>query len=244
MGDQDCSTINPCKTRKKNSRLWFNKSSKKKNRNHQYFTSNYNAPQGFDQANSMLKSRLKIPGIKFRLPLLENNQYCSPKLIYASKPSIKQNSGGKAISDSASQKRPFSTGRSFDWNLLVLLIVSRVNFIVFVLFLEAVGVREYCFTAVEIGWQLCASRFLRDQRPDEPSSQRFSGFGLGRKPPKATFVELHSAESRQSYSRRNRCWQHGIDTARCWRRVMHAAGEGNKECTTLTCCEKQQQQQW
>ena len=55
-------------------------------------------------------------------------------------------------SDSASQKRPFSTGRVFDWILLVLLlIVRRVDFIVFVLFLEAVGVREYCCTAVEIG---------------------------------------------------------------------------------------------
>ena len=46
-------------------------------------------------------------------------------------------------SDSASRKRPFSTGLFFDWILLVLLIVSRVHFIVFVLFLEAVGVREY-----------------------------------------------------------------------------------------------------
>ena len=34
---------------------------------------------------------------------------------------------------------------------------------------------------------------------------------------KATFVKLHSAESRQSYSSRSRCWQHGIETARCWR---------------------------
>ena len=42
---------------------------------------------------------------------------------------------------------------------------------------------------------------------------------------KATFVELHSAESRQSYSRRSRCWQHGIETARCCRRVIHAVGE-------------------
>ena len=39
----------------------------------------------------------------------------------------------------------FSTGLFFDWILLVLLlIVSRVDCIVFVLFLEAVGVREYC----------------------------------------------------------------------------------------------------
>ena len=88
-------------------------------------------------------------------------------------------------SDSASRKRPFSTGSFFDWILLVLLvIVSRVDVIVFVLFLEAFGVREQCCTASEIGWQLCASRFLREQRPDEPSSQRLGGFGLSREPPK------------------------------------------------------------
>ena len=46
-------------------------------------------------------------------------------------------------SDSASRKRPFSTGHFFDLNFLVLLlVVSRVDFIVFVLFLEAVGVEE------------------------------------------------------------------------------------------------------
>ena len=71
-------------------------------------------------------------------------------------------------SDSASRKRSFSPGLFFDWILLVLiLIVSRVDLIVFVLFLEAVGVREYCCTAVwqsKIGWQLCASRVLREQR--------------------------------------------------------------------------------
>ena len=91
-------------------------------------------------------------------------------------------------SDSASRKRPFSTGFFFDWILLVLLlIVSRVDFIVFVLLLEAVGVREYCCTAVDIGWQLCASLFLREQRLGEPSSQRVVGLGL--------------ADSRQSYVR-------------------------------------------
>ena len=91
-------------------------------------------------------------------------------------------------SDSASRKRPFSTGLFFDWIffdwILLVLIVSRVDFIVFVLFLEAVGVREYCCTAGEIGWQLCASRCLREQRLDEPSSQRVGCFGLSRKPPK------------------------------------------------------------
>ena len=69
-------------------------------------------------------------------------------------------------------------------SLALLLIVSIVDFIVFVLFLEAVGVKEYCCTAGEIGWQLYASRFLREQRLDEPSSQRVGGFGLSRKPPK------------------------------------------------------------
>ena len=89
-------------------------------------------------------------------------------------------------SDSASRKRPFLVDWTlFDWILLVLLlIVGRVEFIVFVLFLEAVGVREYCYTAGEIGRQLCASRFLREQRLDESSSQRVGGFGLSRKPPK------------------------------------------------------------
>ena len=80
---------------------------------------------------------------------------------------------------------PFSTGLFLDWNLLVLLLsVNRVDFIVFALFLEAVDVREYCCTAVEIGWQLCASRFLREQRLNEPSPQRVGGFGLSRKTPK------------------------------------------------------------
>ena len=88
-------------------------------------------------------------------------------------------------SDSARRKRPFSTGLFSDWILLVLLlIVSKGDFIVFVLFLDAVCVREYCCTAVEIGWQLCASGFLCEQRLDEPSSQRVGGFGLRRKPPK------------------------------------------------------------
>ena len=42
-------------------------------------------------------------------------------------------------SDSASRKRPFSTGLFLDWIILVLfLIVSRVDFIVLVLFLEVV----------------------------------------------------------------------------------------------------------
>ena len=152
-------------------------------------------------------------------------------------------------SDSASRKRPFSTGLFFDWILVVLLlIVSRVDFIVFMLFLEAVGVRGS--TAVllygsrkSVGSSvICAllasnARFARD----EPSFKRVGGVGLEPEAAKATFVALRSAESRESYSRRSRCWQNGIDTARCCRRVIHAAGERNQECATLTCGEKQQQ---
>ena len=124
-----------------------------------------------------------------------------------------------------------------------------VDVIVFVLFLEAVGVREYCCTAVEIGRQLCASRFLCEQRLREPSSHQVGGFelsrsrlsyvrgvALSREPPKLQRTQpllaawdryraLLPAENRQSYSGRSRCWQHGIDTARCCRRVIHAAGE-------------------
>ena len=80
---------------------------------------------------------------------------------------------------------PFRLDIFLDWILLVLLIiVSRVDFIALVLFLEAVGVREYCRTAAEIGRQLCASRCLREHRLDEHSSQRAGGFGLSQKPPK------------------------------------------------------------
>ena len=89
-------------------------------------------------------------------------------------------------------------------------------------------VRKFCCRAVEIGWQLCASRFLREQRLDEPRPSELMALGFAEsRQSYSTFVGLHSAESRQSYSRRSRCWQHGIDTARCCRRVIHAAGERN-----------------
>ena len=61
----------------------------------------------------------------------------------------------------------------FDWILLVPhVIVSRVDFIVFALFLEAVGVREYCCTVVwqsKIGWQLCQLCFARSSRATRDS---------------------------------------------------------------------------
>ena len=128
-------------------------------------------------------------------------------------------------SDSASRKRPFLTGLYFDWILLVLLlIVSRVDFIVFVLFLEAVGVRGYCCTAGEIGWQLCASRCLREQWLDEPSFQRVGALGLAknrqsyvrgvalsREPPK-----LQQAQPLLAAWDRDRALRPSCDT-RCWR---------------------------
>ena len=61
-------------------------------------------------------------------------------------------------SDSASRKR------SFDWTFFG---QDSSDPSSFVPFLEAVGVRKYCSTAVwqsKIGWQLCASRVLRKQR--------------------------------------------------------------------------------
>ena len=93
-------------------------------------------------------------------------------------------------SNSASRKRPFSTGHFFEWVLLVvLLIVSRVDFIVFVLFLEAVGVREHCCMAVENRLAaLCFARSSRETRASRATNLRPSGL-----------VALGLAESRQSY---------------------------------------------
>ena len=90
-------------------------------------------------------------------------------------------------SDSASRKRPFRTGLFFDWILLVLLIVSRVDFIVFVLFLETVGVREYCCMAVENRLAvLCFARSPRATRASRATNLRPSGL-----------VALGLAESRK-----------------------------------------------
>ena len=71
---------------------------------------------------------------------------------------------------------------------------------------------------------LCVARSLRATRASRATNLRPSGlvaFGLA----ESRHVALHSAESRQSYSRRSRCWQNGIDNARYCCRVIHAAGE-------------------
>ena len=95
-------------------------------------------------------------------------------------------------SDSASRKSLFSTGLFFDWILLVLLlIVIGVDFIVFVLFLEAVGGREYCCMAIENRLvALCFARSSRATRASRATNLRPSGL-----------VALGLAESRQSYVR-------------------------------------------
>ena len=115
----------------------------------------------------------------------------------------------------------------FDWILLVLLLIVR-PFYSFVLFLEAVDVREYYCTEGEIGLRLCASRFLREQRLDEPSSQRVGGFRLSRKPPK-----LRSWSRTQPRAAKTAAGAAVVVSmgsrprAACCRRVTHAAGERN-----------------
>ena len=73
--------------------------------------------------------------------------------------------------------------------LVVLLIVSRVDFIVFMLLLEAVGVREYCCMAVENRLEvLCFGRSSRATRASSAANLRPRGL-----------VALGLDESRQSY---------------------------------------------
>ena len=71
-----------------------------------------------------------------------------------------------------------------------LLIVRRLDFMVLVLFLEAVGVRESCCVAVESQLEALLSvlRALSASiacfARDEPSSKRIDGGGLTRTPPR------------------------------------------------------------
>ena len=84
--------------------------------------------------------------------------------------------------------------------------------------------RAYCYTAVEIGWQLCASRFLHEQRLNEPSSQRVGGFRLSRKPMKLRSwsctsrepPKLQQAQPLLSAWDRDRALLPSCDT-HCWR---------------------------
>ena len=83
-----------------------------------------------------------------------------------------------------------STTALFDWIFLVLLIISRVDVMVFVL-LETVGVRECCCMAVKNRLAaLCFARSSRAKRASRATNLRPSGL-----------VALGSAESRQSYVR-------------------------------------------
>ena len=61
-------------------------------------------------------------------------------------------------------KKDFLDPSSIDWILLGLLNVSRLDFIVFVLFLEAVSVREHCCIALwhsKMVWKLCVPHARR-----------------------------------------------------------------------------------
>ena len=127
--------------------------------------------------------------------VLENIHITQPRIDNAWLQPIFTQSG------SLSRKRPVSTINRlfFDWILLVLLIV--VDFIVFTLFLQAVGVREYRCMAVENRLAaLCFARSPRATRAPRATNPRPSGLvalGLA-EAAKATFVALHSAESRPS----------------------------------------------
>ena len=90
----------------------------------------------------------------------------------------------------------------FDWTFFRLdssglLVVSRVDFVVFVLFLEAVGVREYCCIAVDnrLGALCfaCSSRATRASHSTNPCPNGLVALGL--------------AESRQTKLRSWRCTQ-------------------------------------
>ena len=84
------------------------------------------------------------------------------------------------------------TGHFLDWILRVLLLlVSRVDFMLFLLFLEAIGVREHLWMAVESRLAaLCFARSSQEMRASRTKNLRPSGF-----------VAVGLAESRQSYVR-------------------------------------------
>ena len=105
-------------------------------------------------------------------------------------------------SDSASRKRPFSTRLFLDWILLVLLlIVSRVDFIVFCAFLRG----DWCEAVLLYSRRnrLAALCFALSPRATARRTFIPASWWLWAqaKAAKATFVELHSAENRRSYSR-------------------------------------------
>ena len=90
---------------------------------------------------------------------------------------------------SVSRKEHFPIEHFFDWTPLgLLLIVCRLErFYIFVLFLEAAGVMEYCCMAVKRRLEaLCFVRFRRATcyTRDEPSSKRVGGIEVGPNPSK------------------------------------------------------------
>ena len=96
-----------------------------------------------------------------------------------------------SIEDGEKKDLWFSNSQRDKVLLVLLLIFSRVNFIVFVLFLGVVGAREYCCKALENG--LAALYFARSPRATRASRSTNS------RP--CELVASGLAESRQSYVR-------------------------------------------
>ena len=144
----------------------------------------------------------------------------------------------------------------FGWILLRHLLIVESVFIVFVLFLEAVGVREYCCVSVENRLEaLCFVRSPRATRASRATNTRRSRLVALDLAESAKATESAKAiesakgtesakatETRPSCAWGSRCWKNDMDTASYCHRVTNAAGERSLECATLTCGEKQQQQ--
>ena len=113
-------------------------------------------------------------------------------------------------SDSASRKRPFSTRLFFGWILAVLLLmVSQVDFAVFVLFLDrggwCKGVLLLLYgTRKSVGIFARSSRATRASRATNLRPSRLVALRLGES--RQSYVRgVAPSREPQSYSRRSRC---------------------------------------
>ena len=147
----------------------------------------------------------------------------------------------KSCTVRSGRKKAFPTAFFFDRILLgLLLIVSRVPFYGFVLFLEAVGVREYWCMAAASRLEACLPRAFSASNPcftrDEPSPKRVVGVGFRQKTPTLSSWRCTQPRAiRQSYSKRSRCWQKVIDTARCCHRMIDATGGWSYSSRNVPC---------
>ena len=108
---------------------------------------------------------------------------------------------------------------------------SRFLFFVLLLLIEAVGEGVLlCFCmAVETGWQLCASRVPREQRVLRARrtlvQSGLVALDFSRNPPKLRLWRCTQPSAAKATAGVAVVGKNGIDTARCCRRVIHAAGE-------------------